>query len=95
MLPKPPAGTGGKTVTVEVAPVVVITDVAAVSVEQGVSVFAVEKKVTQIRYDPAATVPPVAEVVAPVASEVEAAFPTTTAGGAVATVMMKLCDAPC
>jgi hypothetical protein len=65
-----------------------------VSVEHGVSVFASEKKVTQIRYDPAATVPPVAEVVAPVATEVEDAFPTTTAGGAVATVMMRLCEAP-
>jgi hypothetical protein len=64
-----------------------------VSTEQGVSVFAVEKYVTQIRYVPAATVPPTVEVDAAVAVEVEEFAPTTTAGGAATTDTVKLCCA--
>jgi len=64
-----------------------------VSTEQGVSVFAVEKYVTQIRYVPAATVPPTVEVDAAVAVEVEELAPTTTAGGAATTDTVKLCCA--
>jgi len=78
----PRAEIGGAIVTVDVAPDVVTTDDAAVSTEQGVSVFARVKKVTQIRYDPAATAPPVEAVEAPVASEVETVCPTKTVGGA-------------
>jgi len=87
--------TGGNTVTVEVEPVVVITEEAAVSTEQGVSVFASEKNVTQIRYVPAATAPPVSEVDAPVAVEVDEPCPTNTVGGAVATVSTKLWKRVC
>jgi len=78
-------------VTVEVDPVVVITEEADVSTEQGVSVFAVEKYVTQIRYVPAATVPPTVEVDAAVDVDVEELAPTTTVGGAAMTAIVKLC----
>ena len=50
---------GACIVIVEVEPVVVITAVAAVSVESGVSVFDAVYSVTPQRYEPAVIAPPV------------------------------------
>jgi hypothetical protein len=69
-------------VTVDVDPVVVIVDVAAVSVDNGVSVFDAVKKVTPHRYVPAAMLPPVVAVENPVAVEDENDCEFNSGGGA-------------
>ena len=50
----------------DVVPVVVNTDDAAVSTDSGVSVFVAVYNVTPQRYAPAAIVPPVGSIVTPV-----------------------------
>jgi len=66
-----PAATGAAIVTVDVVPVVVMVEDAAVSVDRGVSVFVNVKNVTPHRYVPAAIEPPLALVENPVFVAVE------------------------
>jgi len=89
--PPVPLAIGAWMVTVEVDPVVVIVDVAAVSVDNGVSVLVDVKNVTPQRYVPAAMLPPVGDCENPVAVADENDCEFNNGGGATVIVSVHDC----